>query len=352
MNLKKFGCGCLAAAALLMLHTQISLAVFADEEMGGEQDMSLTIQNQTGEESLEGVEFYLYQVANLHENDEFEVEQDFEDAGVSMSMDTSEESWFDRAVTLKSYPIHQAAENSPIEPVSIVETDQEGTAIFEDLQEGLFLLVGKPVAEDEILYAPAATLISLPYLDEDGDSLDYNPTISIKNSVRMRTDEIMDLSAVKVWKDAGYEQYRPSSITVTLYQNGEEYSTVELNQANNWNYIWRNLSSNAQWHLVERDIASGYTVTAVRNMGVITVKNTYHPISQTSHQPGQQAPNEPGQQTPNQPGQGASGTAAQAVLPQTGQLWWPVSLFSVCGLVLLLVGWKIRKKGSDCDEAK
>ena len=168
MNLKKFGCGCLATAALLMLHTQISLAVFADEEMDGEQDMSLTIQNQTGEESLEGVEFYLYQVANLDENDEFEVEQDFEDAGVSMSMDTSEESWFDRAVTLESYRIHQAAENSPIEPVSIVETDQEGTAIFEDLQEGLFLLVGKPVAEDEILYAPAATLISLPYLDEDG----------------------------------------------------------------------------------------------------------------------------------------------------------------------------------------
>ena len=31
-------------------------------------------------------------------------------------------------------------------------------------------------------------------------------------------------------------------------------------------------------------------------------------------------------------------------LPQTGQIWWPVSLLAAAGLILFLIGWKLRRK--------
>ncbi|KIR03186.1 hypothetical protein P261_02001 [Lachnospiraceae bacterium TWA4] len=34
-------------------------------------------------------------------------------------------------------------------------------------------------------------------------------------------------------------------------------------------------------------------------------------------------------------------------LPQTGLLWWPVPILACAGLVLFMIGWIIKRRGTD-----
>ena len=37
-------------------------------------------------------------------------------------------------------------------------------------------------------------------------------------------------------------------------------------------------------------------------------------------------------------------------LPQTGMLWWPVPVLTICGLVLFMLGWGEYQKYGDANE--
>ena len=104
-----------------------------------------------------------------------------------------------------------------------------------------------------------------------------------------------------------------------------------LNAANNWRYIWENLDDRSTWTLVEEKV-DGYTVSITREGVTFVVTNTYVP------------------ETPNTPPPTEPGKPDQPSLPQTGQLWWPVPLLLVGGLLLVVIGL-IRRRGI-ADEQK
>ena len=143
------------------------------------------------------------------------------------------------------------------------------------------------------------------------------------------------------WEDGGHEAERPESIVVQLLCGGKVYDTVTLSQDNSWRYQWENLSAGCAWSVVEKTVPDGYTVTVDRQGLTFLVTNTC----------GEEQPEEPGEpeepDTPDEPDTPEEpetpGGQDEPKLPQTGLLWWPVPLLACCGLLLFLIGWKIRR---------
>jgi LPXTG-motif cell wall-anchored protein len=301
-------------------------AVFAIDRIKTDQITSLTVVDQSGDTVISGTEFELYRVAAISERAEFTVESAFADAGVSLSTDTDTESWSARAVTLEAYLVDKAAAGAAIAPVATGTTDADGKLTFNNLQTGLYLLVGKQTTIGETIYTPVATLVTLPYLEED-DTWNYDPIIYVKNTSETVTPEPIDLTVIKVWKDDGYTTNRPNEVTVTLFQDGKEYETVTLSAANNWRYTWKSLDAASRWQVSEKNVPTNYTVTVVQNGTIFTVTNTYHASGETPP------------------------TTDNPTLPQTGQLWWPLPLLAIAGLLLFGIGWSIRRKGHERHES-
>lgn len=386
---------------LLMMNMLSPHGVYAYESVDITKKTSLTLTHMEEGHPMNGVEFKVYKVANMTPDANFHVVSEFEDARVSMSTSRTEESWTARAITLEGYLIQKMAEGNPISPTASGVTDSNGNVTMSNLEVGLYLIIGQSKQFDNKIYTPLATLISLPHLEEN-NIWNYSLSTKTKNAMEDQNntgDSKSDLSVIKVWKDSGYESKRPEEVTVTLYGDGNEYSTIVLNEKNNWKHTWNNLENNVKWNLVEKNISSAYHVTAIRDGVTFIVTNTivetppippsgsippsdkpYFTLSYNGKLPSEstspsehpylilfyqgKSPSEspllslePGQSLPSlymnpskwallQTGQDKNTSAnVQLKLPQTGQLWWPVSYCSMCGLVLLLLGIKLRNKG-------
>ena len=60
--------------------------------------------------------------------------------------------------------------------------------------------------------------------------------------VNKYSNKTRNISVEKVWDDKDdYNKKRPTSVTVTLFADGDEYETVELNEENNWKHTFENL---------------------------------------------------------------------------------------------------------------
>ena len=93
-----------------------------------------------------------------------------------------------------------------------------------------------------------------------------------------------------------------------------------LNQENQWSYTWENLSTEARWSAVESQVPAGYYVSTARADSTVVVTNTAkQPVSDKNNT----------QTQSNKPG---------AELPQTGQLWWPVLVLLLGGIICIVVG--------------
>ena len=166
-------------------------------------------------------------------------------------------------------------------------------------------------------YTPEAMLVTLPGLFEENEW-----TYDVKVNCKYDSTSVPDLverKVQKVWKDDGNEAKRPKSISVELLENGTVVDTVTLNQENNWEYTWENLSGSSEWLVTEADVPSGYTVTVSREGCVFIMTNTYPPS------------------TPPK-------------LPYTGMLWWPVPLLVLGGLLMTTIGLIVRCRRRDSHE--
>lgn len=293
---------------------------FAYAKIDTRQTAALTVVAQREQTPIAGLELQLYRVASVTENGAFRVLPAFEGAQVSLPANNAAETWSARALTLEAYLIARAAEGNPLTATASAVTNEKGVAVFPKLETGLYLLVGNPQRVGQQKGILLTTLLSLPQWRTDG-KWEYSPTIQGKLSVQPRSEESISLSAIKIWQDAGNEAQRPAEVTVTLYGDGIEYSTVKLNSTNDWRHTWKDLNGNVRWHLVEKDLPAAYTVTVVQDGTAFVVTNTF-------------------QDTPS-----PKPPPTFPTIPQTGQLWWPVSLLALCGLALFLTGVILCKKG-------
>jgi hypothetical protein len=312
--------------------------------------------------------------------------------------------WNTFASTFESYILVEDAEGESISPIAEGETDNDGKLVFDSLEQGIYLLTGESCERNGDLYVPTASVISLPYVQTDG-TVDYSPDIIPKYSIHpyevpssssTTPTPVSTMHVQKIWKDNSSSS-RPASVTVMLFKDGEKYDEVVLNEKNSWYYTWSNLDPNSRWQLGEVSVPSGYTVLTETEGSTFVVTNTLTTTSTKPRIPHSGRPNTPnkpqevttetpvegttesrqdivgippitphinsddpteiGSETPSEtptdtvdnppditytPSDGTPDRSTHPTLPQTGQLWWPVPLLAFGGIIVYLVGKKLR----------
>lgn len=309
-------------AVLLFLQVQAMAAGSIDTG----RDVGLTVSYQDGNMPLVGVEFDLYLVAVVDEYGELATTETFRQFNVDIR-GKNDAAWKALASTLEGYILQDG-----IKPTDSGETDKQGLLNFPNqakrLEQGLYLALGSRHTQNGRIYDAAPFMVLLPAQDKDINDWLYDVTVKPKRDSRPEPDnpddDTITRKVLKVWEDEGHEKERPKEVIVQLLRDDKVYDTVTLNNSNNWRFTWKDLDDRYRWSIVEKELED-YTVMVIREGITFVVTNTY-------------TENIPHRHTrPGKPG--------GLILPQTGQLWWPVPILVTVGLLLIIIGL-LRRRGN------
>ena len=271
----------------------------------------------------EGMELSLYRVADYE--DSYTLTEKFENYQVSLDQ-RDQDSWKGAARTLADY-----IRRDGIKADVVTKSGSDRCVCFEELSRGLYLVSGKEIEVQENgktkIYTPKVSLVALPDSTQEDA---YNREVFLKYDDREKPEgSSARIHVLKVWKQ-DREENRPASVQVELLRTDSKGKTTVvdrqiLNPENQWSYTWEDLSSQASWSVTEQKVPSGYTVSTSQQGSTVVLTNTA------------EEPGEPG---------GDDGTPSQK-LPQTGQLWWPVPLLMLAGVMCLLAGKALRRYGDE-----
>lgn len=309
----------LTALFLLCIMAVLALSsattVFAYDEVDPAKETSLTLNYAYDGKAIANAKFSVYKVASMDQHGELTLTPAFSQYPISITGLTNEE-WIILTETLTGY-----VQRDKLTPTDTRSTDQNGQLKFPktsvSMKPGLYLVIGESTTVDDYIYKAMPFLVLLPAMDPV-HGLNYDVTAKPKCERVKIDDPPLTRRVLKIWDDRGNENKRPPEITVQLLRSGEVYDTVKLNSTNNWRYTWLNLDERYTWTVVEKE-EEGYTVKVTTEGITFTITNTYK---------GNKPPFTP----PGKP------------LPQTGQLWWPVPILSITGLIFVVIGMYLRKE--------
>ncbi len=202
----------------------------------------------------------------------------------------------------------------------------------------------------------------------------------------------VDIAVQKVWKldDGGAAA---DSVTVTLYRDGKEYDTVNLNAQNGWRHTWYDLSDRYSWTVEETVVPEGFTMTVNQQGHTFIIVNDDIPskpdepdVPDTPDKPDEpdipddpdipdepdvpdvpdtpdepDIPDDPDTNIPDEPAPGDNvprdpdtpdtpdepDQPDEPGLPQTGQQWLLAGLLAAAGAALVVTGlwYKTRYRG-------
>lgn len=192
-----------------------------------------------------------------------------------------------------------------IEADAYATSDSSGKASFSGLESGIYLVVGKEVESNGVFYMPQVSLVSL-----SGDL-----SVALKYETNNKVSRI---HVLKVWKKDN-KKSRPKSIEVCLLRSdGIVVDKVILNSDNQWSTTWDSLSTLYTYSVMETSVPSGYKESCYREMDTIVLTNTGSDKYRVEKK--------------------------DEVLPNSGQLWWPVPVLLFVGLVLFGLGRHLKNE--------
>lgn len=335
-------------ALVCIIISLAQLPITAVAAGGYELTLHLEVDDQV---PLQGVLYYLYQVGERtgdKGNYIYTLTEAFQDYEINLN---ELDLWNDTAQSLEdeASELVRYVEDNGIEAAKgPIPTDAKGDATFTDLSPGLYLALGEPMSTGNKSYYPQATLVAVPFpMPQDGKYSGkwINPvTIDVK-----AFGPPIDITVRKVWQGIG----NPLPVTVQLLRDGKLYGSTQLHANNNWRYTWESLDSNHKWTVRENPIPNGWQADYTQNGNTITITNRSTTTQQNHSNP------TPSNDPTNDPTSTSFGDevsddatpsddlswpdtllnhSANLVLPQTSQLWWPVPLLIVLGVILLLTG--------------
>ncbi len=253
------------------------------------------------------------------------------------SVDTSTDNLSALAQTLYGYVLLDK-----ITPEHTAVSDDTGAVVMTDMDKGVYLVTSKRLVKEDEVFITEPQLIFLPW-KEDEEWL-YRRTMLAKCRMIMMNDTPISAKVLKVWDDENYENLRPTSIKATLLRDDEVYDTVELSADNNWRHTWEFLPSYYIWTVVE-EIPQGYEVIQTQEGITRVLTNSYDttPSPTTPTEPTSNPTTQTEPATTQETTENTTSPETTEKLPQTGQLWWPVPILFVLGVVLITVGIKKRK---------
>lgn len=286
---------------------------FAREPIDLTKTASLTIHFESEDGNVSGVNFKMYKVAEISEFCDFTPIGQFAEYPVSFENQTTD-SWRKLATTLYSYVVN----DQDAEPDIIASTDEEGNIKLENMELGLYLVLGESFNRWRLDYVVEPFLVNLPGIMEDNDTWLFDVTSNVKYSASTDSQPV-DIEVLKVWDDNDNPD-RPDGVIVQLYDGYTISETVILNKENNWHYKWSGIYGGTTWSVKEVNVPEGYTVSIDKQGDCFVITNSNGTV------------------TPKTPG---------GKLPQTGVLWWPVPTLACAGIAVFLVGWIRRRRSQD-----
>ncbi len=218
-------------------------------------------------------------------------------------------------------------------PFTIKSSDKNGSIVFDNLVPGVYLIV--PMGDIPDYFMPSPFVINIPVYSKENKHwvYDINATPKMQIYETEGTDRTTYISVKKLWETEGKH---PESVTVSLLCDFREVEKVTLNESNSWRYRWDNLSSKHSWSVVESEIPDGYKVSYETSANTVTIINKNKSPAETTA-PSESRPSEEPTTKPEE-------------LIDTGQLNWPVPVFSITGLILFSIGWAILNLGKNDEE--
>ena len=216
---------------------------------------------------IPGATLELYKVAE-YSGEDIELTEGFADSGITLTKLTD-------ALTESAEELDGYVATAQPEPVSTGVTGEDGYAVFEGMDDGVYYVRYDPTAKSEEAYSRTVSMrsfiVALPTLDEG----EWLRDLTCRPKCELTT--LTDVSVTKVWKDDGTGG-RPESVQVTLYNGSEKLETVTLSGKNGWTHVWEGLSEAGEYSVKEENVPAGYTcVVTEPDRGVFVVTNTKTP---------------------------------------------------------------------------
>lgn len=251
--------------------------------------ISVTLVSPTTDQPVAGTELSVYYVASVNIDTEgnlrYVTNDAFDDSGISLE-DPELISQLDVFVTE-----HKVTSEK-------IVTDARGTAVCRNLPLGLYFVKQNGMAVGESFCAPF--VVTLPFQTEQG--LMYDVDASPKTDVV----HLVSVTVKKIW-NTDKSTATANSVTVQLLRHGELVKTATLNEQNNWQVTYDNLTESDGYSIKEVNVPKGFTATYTQKGYVFTVTNT-------------------------------------STLAQTGQIIWPIPVLATAGLFFLMMGLVILRK--------
>lgn len=323
---------------------------------------NLTLECQTlWGDVLSGEEWNIYKVAELQDDGTCELYGDFTQYPVSFE-DVSASALTDAAKTLENYIVLDG-----VAPYASGVSDDNGDVLFSEIPDGVYLLLGKRIEKDGVIYSSIPFIVTVAY-EGDGETMEL---LAYPKYAVMSTSSDGEYSVVKRFGNKAAEPKDPDAfVTVEIYCDGELYDTVILNAENNWTYSWE-CDDYYEWRVKEIDVPTDCYVKYGREGAVLTIVNTSKKelpdveivtttatsttVTETTVTTVADDTVETTtvQEEPNTTTSSKDVTKVTTTvttnekLPQTGQLWWPIPILSIAGMIFLSAGLVIRSRDAE-----
>jgi hypothetical protein len=311
---------CLAVCMCLVFALGYTTMTWAATPVDTTRSCSLTVEDQIDNKPVAGVEFKLYLVGKMTSAGAIKMEAEFSTSKVTLKEEDSQEDWSKKAASLEVFVGSKEEKGETITPVATQYTDEKGETRFTNLVPGAYLLIGGAKTIDGVEYTTVTSLVSLPYEQEDG-RWDYVPTVNVKSQSQ---------------EPDGYEhQTGEDPVPEETTTPGTEESTTpeEVTEPEN-----------------PEETTDPEETTEPENPEETTQPEETQQPEETTTQAETEETEEPTTKedsiVPTNPSSTPPSTTTK--LPQTGQLWWPLPLLSLAGMLFILTGWKLCRKPSSC----
>ena len=232
------------------------------------KDCSMTLSYVHNQTVFPNLKVQVYHIATVSSDFQYTLTADFASTNLTVNGVSSTNEWDAMRTTLESYVIANGL-SADYE----YRTDSNGSVKLENLTPGLYFIMPIQFANDGAYYYFDSALVALPGLGNDG-KWQYDISVKPKPEIDIPTGDDEEYKVVKLWRDNGHQEERPSNIEVDIICNGKVVETVVLSAENNWSYSWTAEDNGDKWQVSERNVPEGYVMTVEEHTTSFTIINT------------------------------------------------------------------------------